>query len=301
MLGNTTNALVAMLAAASIGALWSCTSPDFGTHSIIDRLKQIEPKILFSDKDVLYNSKRHDNLAKTKIVMEALPSLEKVVIFGDEAIDGTSLYEDFVRPHANDTENAFEHLPFDHPLFILYSSGTTGLPKCIVHSSGGVLLQHKKEHMLHCDITPQDVFFQFTTCAWMMWPWLVGALACGAPILLYDGSPFKPDAMALWRICDDEGVSVFGTSAKYIATLEQMQVNPAQSLELSRVRMVCSTGSVLPQSSFEYLMKCFPKLWIGSITGGTDICSLFCAPAPTLPVYSGEIQCKGVSFSLIKQ
>ena len=315
---NHANALIASLSAISIGAIWTGVSPDTGVHAVLDRLIQIEPKVLFSDNAVLYNGKIHEVKEKLQNICKDLPGLRAAVVF--ETIQGHAFdlndihlangeawnYADFVTQNGSSEAHEFTQLPPDHPIYILYSSGTTGKPKCIVHGSIGTLIQHKKEHDIHCDIRPGDRLFYFTTCTWMMWHWLVSGLASGATLILYDGSPFRPlDAngsgeMAMPRLIDELEVRHFGTSAKYLSVLEQKAVFPKEtSCTLSTLKAIYSTGSPLAPSTFEYVYRAFgPNINLGSITGGTDIISLFGAPSQISPVYAGEIQVRGLGMAV---
>jgi acetoacetyl-CoA synthetase len=319
---NHTNALVAMLAATSLGCVWTAVSPDTGVHAVLERLRQIEPTILFADNAAFYNGRSHPVLPKVNEIASSLSSLKAVVIFATVSsveIEIESIrvpsgraydYESFVSCPTS-AELTFRRLPADHPVYILYSSGTTGAPKCIVHGAIGTLLQHKKEHIIHCSITPHSRLFYFTTCTWMMWHWLVSGLASGATLVLYDGSPFRyldakdsttsvPDDLAMHRLIEEYGITHFGTSAKYLSVLEQKSVNPtAAGLDLKTLEAVYSTGSPLAPSTFAYVYSSFPAtINLGSITGGTDIISLFGAPNPLLPVYEGEIQGPGLGMAI---
>jgi acetoacetyl-CoA synthetase len=319
---NHTNALVAMLAATSLGCVWTAVSPDTGVHAVLERLRQIEPTILFADNAAFYNGRSHPVLPKVNEIASSLSSLKAVVVFATVSsvkIDIESIrvpsgraydYESFVSCPTS-AELMFRRLPADHPVYILYSSGTTGAPKCIVHGAIGTLLQHKKEHIIHCSITPRSRLFYFTTCTWMMWHWLVSGLASGATLVLYDGSPFRyldvedsttsvPDDLAMHRLIEEYRITHFGTSAKYLSVLEQKSVNPtAAGLDLKTLEAVYSTGSPLAPSTFAYVYSSFPAtINLGSITGGTDIISLFGAPNPLLPVYEGEIQGPGLGMAI---
>ncbi|MFZ5755553.1 MAG: acetoacetate--CoA ligase [Pseudomonadota bacterium] len=304
-LPNIAEAVIAMLAAASVGAVWSSCSPDFGIQGVLDRFGQIAPRVLFCADGYLYNGKEIDSLARVRDIRAAIPSLEKVVVipFRHAApdlagIDNAIRYDEFVT-QAPATPLTFEQLPFDHPLYILYSSGTTGVPKCIVHGAGGTLLQHAKELLLHTDVNADDVFFYYTTCGWMMWNWLVSGLMTGATVVLYDGSPFAPRADALWTLADEEGVSIFGTSAKYIAALEKAGAKPRETHRLARLRTLLSTGSPLLHENFDYVYRDIRQdLCLSSISGGTDIVSCFALGNPTLPVYRGELQCAGLGMDI---
>ena len=301
---NMIETVIAMLAATSIGAIWSSCSPDFGIKGVLDRFGQIEPRILFTADGYFYNGKAFDSLDRISHITKQLPSIEKVVVvpYKDPApvlkqIDNAVLYEDFI---AEDAENIdFVQVPANHPLYIMYSSGTTGVPKCIVHGVVGTLLQHIKELKLHSDVKRQDTIFYFTTCGWMMWNWLVSSLALGARVFLYDGSPFYPEPGSMWQMAQDEKITIFGTSAKYIAALEKEGVKPKESFNLAPLKAILSTGSPLSAESFEFVYRYIKQdLCLSSISGGTDIISCFALGNPMGPVYGSELQCRGLGMKV---
>ncbi len=299
---NMPEAIIAMLAATSIGAIWSSCSPDFGIKGVLDRFGQIEPKILFTADGYFYKDRGFDSLERISGIIGSLPSVEKIIVvpYTQEMPDTGQLpnaimYKDFLCKEDN-LDIKFEQLPFDHPLYIMYSSGTTGIPKCIVHGAGGTLIQHLKELMLHTDLKRDDNIFYFTTCGWMMWNWLVSSLAVGSTLLLFDGNPFYPDAYALFNFAKEQSMTVFGTSAKYIASLENAGVKLGSD-DIPTVRAMLSTGSPLSEENFEYVYKDIKSnLVLSSISGGTDIISCFALGNPIGPVISGELQCRGLGM-----
>ncbi|WP_418646568.1 acetoacetate--CoA ligase [Thauera butanivorans] len=303
---NMPETIIVMLAAASIGAIFTSASPDFGVQGVLDRFGQTEPKVLVACDGYYYGGKTIDVLDKLGEIAGQLPSLQRVVVVPYvhrehdlSQVAHARLYADFIAPFHFVDDIAFAQLPFDHPLYIMYSSGTTGVPKCIVHGAGGALLQHLKEHRLHCDVKPGDRVFYFTTCGWMMWNWLVSGLAAGATLLLYDGSPFAGGNHVLFDYADAEGMTHFGTSAKFIDACAKFGLEPRETHRLETLRAMMSTGSPLVPEGFDYVYREIKAdLQLSSISGGTDIISCFVLGSPVWPVWRGEIQCRGLGMAV---
>ncbi|MER5778731.1 acetoacetate--CoA ligase [Streptomyces sp. NPDC002039] len=298
-LPNIPEAVVAFLATASVGGVWTSCAPDFGARSVLDRFQQVEPVVLFTVDGYRYGGKEHDRRETVAELRAELPSLRAVVhipLLGTPAPEGTRAWADLT---AADTEPVFEAVPFDHPLWVLYSSGTTGLPKAIVQSQGGILLEHLKQIGLHCELGPEDRFFWYTSTGWMMWNFLVSGLLTGTTVVLYDGSPGFPDTGAQWRIAERTGATLYGTSAAYVMACRKAEVHPSRDFDLSAVKAVATTGSPLPPDGFRWLHdEVAEDLWIVSVSGGTDVCSCFAGGVATLPVYIGELQAPGLGTDL---
>jgi acetoacetyl-CoA synthetase len=302
---NMPAAMIAMLAATSIGATWSSCSPDFGIKGVLDRFGQIKPKVLFTADGYWFKGKKLDSLERIGNIIKELPSIAKVVVVpytekdpDISAVPNAVHYEAFKSPQSN-LEIEFEQLPFEHPLYIMYSSGTTGLPKCMVQSAGGILIHHLKELMLHTDLKREDTIFYFSTCGWMMWNWLTSSLAVGATLVLFDGNPFHPQPGALWQMAEEEKITVFGTSAGYIAALINAGVKPGKTYDLAPLRAVLSTGSPLSIEGFEFIYnEVKSDLQLASIAGGTDLNGCFALGNPMGPVYAGELQCRGLAMDV---
>jgi acetoacetyl-CoA synthetase len=305
---NLPETLIAMLATTSLGAIWSSCSPDFGIAGVLDRFGQIAPKVIVTADGYFYGGKTLDSLAPIAGVLAQLPSVSSVIVVPYVAAEpdltrlqgvGTRRVHTWARFGTPGARPVFERLPFDHPLFVMYSSGTTGKPKCIVHGAGGTLLQHLKEHHLHVDLRRNDRLFFFTTCGWMMWNWLASGLAVGATLVLYDGSPFHPDEGVLWRMAEEEHVSIFGTSPKYLSALDKAGYRPRERVQLPTLRTVISTGSPLAPEQFDFVYREIKAdIQLASISGGTDIISSFCMGNPLGPVYRGELQCAGLGMAV---
>jgi len=302
---NMAQTIIAMLAATSVGATWSSCSPDFGIKGVLDRFGQIKPRVLFTANGYWFKGNNFDSLARISDILKELPTIEKVVVVPytekDPDISGVpnAIYYDDFKSSQSNLEIEFEQLPFMHPLYIMYSSGTTGLPKCMVQSAGGILIHHLKELMLHTDLKREDTIFYFTTCGWMMWNWLTSSLAVGATLVLYDGFPFHPHGGALWKMAQDEKISIFGTSAGYIHALMNTGVKPVQEYDLTPLRTILSTGSPLSIEGFEFVYREIKEdLQLASISGGTDLNGCFALGNPMLPVYAGELQCRPLGMNV---
>ena len=320
---NNIQAVVSMLAATSLGCIWTAISPDTGAHAVLERLQQIDPVVLFADNGTFYNGRSHSTMAKIRDVVDGLPRLKAIVInvkniqvetplgMVKTANGNSYTHNDFVALGKKSHELTFAQLPADHPVYIMYSSGTTGVPKCIVHGAIGTLIQHKKEHILHCSMGSKSRLFYYTTCSWMMWVWAVSGLASGATVVLYDGSPFRysvkdapyksiPDDLAMIRFINELGITHFGTSANYLSILERKDKRPLEEpFTLKTLEAIYSTASPLAPSTYKYIYSAFPSnINLASITGGTDIISLFGAPCPLTPVYTGEIQQPGLGMAI---
>ncbi|GGR59433.1 acetoacetate--CoA ligase [Streptomyces roseolus] len=298
-LPNVPQAVVALLATAAVGGVWTSCAPDFGARSVLDRFQQVEPVVLFTVDGYRYGGKEHDRRDAVAELRAELPTLRAVVhvpLLGTPAPEGALDWAGLV---AADTEPVFEQVPFAHPLWVLYSSGTTGLPKAIVQSQGGILIEHLKQLGLHCDLGPEDVFFWYTSTGWMMWNFLVSGLLTGTTVVLYDGSPGYPDTGAQWRVAERTGATLYGTSAAYVMACAKADVHPGRDFDLSAVKCVATTGSPLPPDGFRWLHdEVREDLWIASVSGGTDVCSCFAGAVPTLPVHIGELQAAGLGTDL---
>ena len=302
---NMPEAIIAMLAAVSLGATWSSCSPDFGIKGVLDRFGQIEPRVLFAADGYFFKGKRLDSLSRLEQIAKEIPSVEQFVVVpytqSQPDITGVRdslLIEDF-QSNQSGLAIDFAQLPATHPLYIMYSSGTTGLPKCMVHGAGGLLINQLKEMVLHTDVGRKDTIFYFTTCGWMMWNWLTSALGTGATVVLYDGNPFYPDEGALWQMAQQEKITVFGTSAGYLSALQNTGMRPGDQYDLSSLRAVLSTGSPLPEEGFEFVYDAVQSdLQLASISGGTDLNGCFALGNPIGPVYAGELQCRGLGMKV---
>ena len=303
---NMPQTIIAMLAAASLGAVWSSSSPDFGIKGVLDRFGQIEPKVLITADGYFYNGKTFDSLERIKGILKQLPIVEKVVVVGYtrtrpdlSGMPKAVHWEEFLAPY-QPAEMIFEQVPAGHPLYVMYSSGTTGKPKCMVQSHAGILTNQLKEHILHCDLRREDVLFYFTTCGWMMWNWMVCGLGVGATLVLYDGSPFHPGPEVLWKLAEQLGITIFGTSARYITALDEAGYRPGKDCNLEALRMICSTGSPLPASGFEYAYREIKAdMQLASISGGTDLNGCFALGNPMVPVHAGELQGRGLGLKVL--
>ncbi|AXF55236.1 acetoacetate--CoA ligase [Salicibibacter kimchii] len=300
-LPNIPEATIAFLACASIGAVWSSASPDFGSRTVVDRFQQIEPKLLIAVDGYRYNGKDHDRINAVREIQEAIPTLQKTVALpylsnkpDTETLTHVEHWEDFIENNRT-TSLSYTYVSFDHPLWILYSSGTTGLPKAIVQGQGGILLEHLKKLAFHTDLKPEDTFFWFTTTGWMMWNVVVSGLLTGSTIVLYDGSPTYPAVDTLWQFADETETTVFGTSASYLMANKNNDVTPGDTYQLEHLKSVASTGSPLPPEGSEWVYENVKKdVWLASVSGGTDLCSAFVSGSPLLPVHAGEIQCRAL-------
>jgi len=302
---NMPQSIIAMLAAVSLGATWSSCSPDFGIKGVLDRFGQIAPKVLFAAEGYFFKGKRLDCLERLAQIEKQIPAIEKIVIVpyiqAEPDISGIAkgvMFDEFKSDRAG-LDIAFEQMPAGHPLYVMYSSGTTGLPKCMVQSAGGILINHLKELVLHTDLKRENVIFYFTTCGWMMWNWLTSSLAVGATLVLYDGNPFHPDEGALWQMAQDEKITVFGTSAGYLMALKNTGLRPGEKYNLAPLRAILSTGSPLSEEGFAFVYDAIkPDLQLASISGGTDLNGCFALGNPIGPVYSGELQCRGLGMKV---